>query len=316
MSGFDISQLEEQLEIDTKNLSKAPEPEAPKAEEPAQELVKEESPKAEEPEADDKEEVDGEELETKELKPETRAYQRRVSQREVEAMQKLHAVELENARLKARDEMLFAAPKKEEYVPDRDLEPDAYNAYRIQKLEEKLEQEANARAQLEQKQKYIEVEQLWQKTDTQLKAQMPVYAKAKEFLEGYIRKIGKENGASEAEIEAGIKRAEYEEVSRLASVREEPSFIANGLIASAMQLGFNPVAEAKPALPQDAKPKTDMRELNLHKRNAGSVAAVPTGGGKGRMTAQDLAQMTTMQDLFQLGNLSDREWNAMAKDLA
>ena len=311
MSGFDISSLEEQIEINKKHAATPAPVEEVKAEEPAPEPAKEE-PKAEEPEVEDGDE----EPEAKEVKPETKAYQRRVSQREVEAMQKLHAVELENARLKALEEARTTqAAKKEEYVPDKDLEPDAYNAYRIQKLEERLEQEATARAQLEQKQKYIEVENLWKQTDTQLKTQMPVYAKANEYLEGYIRKIGKENGASDAEIEAGIKHAEYEEVSRLASVREEPTFIANGLIASAMQLGFNPVAEAKPAQAPDNKPKTDFRELNLHKRNAGSVAAVPTGGGKGRLTAQDVAQMTTFQDLMDLTKLDKSAWRAMDVDL-
>lgn len=317
MSGFDISALEEQLDIDTKNLGKAPEPETPKEEEPVAPESEKEEPKAEEPEVDDKEDGESEEPETKEVKPETKAYQRRVSAREVEAMQKLHAVELENARLKALEEArTLAQPKQEEYVPDKDLEPEAYNAYRIQKLEEKLEQEAAARVALEQKQMYIELENVWLETDKRLRAELPAYSKAKEFLENLVREEGKRQGASEAEIKAGIKRAEYIEVSKLAKLtNDDPELIGKGLIMEAMRNGFNPITTVQPVTIERDKPKTDMRELNLHKRNAGSVAAVPTGGGKGRMTAQDLAQMTTLQDVFQLGSLSDKDWNNMAMDL-
>jgi hypothetical protein len=325
---FDIEEMAAQVDNDLKALKTPPKEEVEAKEEVAE-------PKPEPKEAEDEkasDEVDGdaeEKPETEEAPKEekevktSKAPQRITNKlRAEQAERRAREAEIALAKLQGATEATKKAEAKTEKVddvePDASIDPIGHANWKIRQLENKLKEDEKFKEQLIKEQTFTKAEKLWNDTDSALAESNPTYATAKKFLKETVTKQLKEAypDASASDIAQVMRSAEYELVSKLARVSESPSFIANGFIAEAMNMGFNPAQSAPKPVITDTRPKTDPREVAAHKRNAGTVATVPQGGGANKMTATDLANMSTTNDLYALANLKDSDWKALAAEAA
>ena len=314
---FDVDEMEKELNENLKANTEQPET-------PVEEIADKPPEKTEAKPEGDKEEAKEEVKEEKE--PDSDESSRRARQRvnnrlRAEAAEReLHKAQLELAKIQGAKEATAARTTTNPDVePDEALDPIAHLQWKNRQLEAKFQEGEEARKKLEQERVYSQAEKLWADTDAELASSNQTYAAAKKHLVDTIgANLKKEYpDASPSQIKAVLRAAEYELVSSLAKVNDSAGFIANGFIAEAMAHGFNPAQAVAPkTTPTDTRPKTDPREVAAHKKVAGSVATVPQGGGAGKLTAGDVAKMSTMKDIFALADLSDADWRNMAKEVS
>lgn len=220
-------------------------------------------------------------------------------------------LELEIARLKGVQE--GAKPKeeavKEEEEPDPILKPDAWKAWNKKQIEKEHEPVRKEVKALTDRLAEQQAEKDWQEIDQNMSEANPVYASSMKYLrEKIVAHLKETTNGTDAEIRRAAKSAELNYVKQLAAAKID---VSAAFIGEAIQSGHNPFAEQEK---KADNPKTDKKEVQHHKKNSGTVADVPTGGGKGRLSAKDVAEMSTMGDIFKLGKLKDSDWDQMAKE--
>jgi len=297
-----LEQASQQMEADLKQVDSE---EA--TEEVIEEAVSEESPNEEINAEEDVPAEQAAESSEEEISPAKRRYME--SRKVREAEERARQAELELARLQGMQEASQEQKKEDvDPEPNAELDPEGHLQWQNRQLSKKVDDINNRYEELKQDQERTEGERAWDQADRNLSQTDPMYAKSMKFLRDAVTKYYQEENPLDtpADIAARVRQEELKMVRDLARANSNIPAYVKGM---ALQLGMK--LETAPA-----KPQTDKREVKHHKEKSGSIASVPTGGGKGKLSAGELAEMSTMQDLFTLGNTSDSDWRRMASEAA
>jgi len=287
----------------------------PTEDKPAKEVKDEPKTDGEEPAAEPAAETPAEDDATEAVNP---AHERIKDKKIAEAEARARNAELETARLRgAEEERVKNAAPQENLDPEPDPleDPEGHTDWRFRQQDKKFDELTTQNQELQNQNRTTEAENLWMETDKRLAAGNETYKNAMEFVNKELpAKLKAEYpNASEADILKATDIVIKQKVGQYAASGLDESRIASNLILDAQDLGFNATAPA-PVVDETKTPATDKREVSHHKDNAGGVANVSEGGGSGKLTSHDIAKMSTMEDLFTLGSMTDSEWKSLAKE--
>ena len=283
-----MSDLEKELKEKIRQAREAQLSEEPPVEEEVEEDV-DDLEESEEVEPDEIEEVEEEADEIEEEEPKSKkaknAFQR-MRQELKERDDAINEMRREMARLQGAQEAMLK-PKEEpapvEEIPDRDLEPEAYNDYQLKLRDKRIEELSAQFDTINRTAAVSKAESTYIGLENDYISKDPSYKDAKSFYISERTRALKEQypAASDADIAQEVKGEEYRIVESLAKAGLSTDAIFNTIKAQSIALGFKDVPAAK----------RDNKKLKHNMSKSASLNDAPTASGDIGFSESQLRRM-------------------------